>query len=145
MTGPRNTIRTFALICVAVTTVFVIAMSVWSTKLLSTQDWCVRAIGASQAAERPEAAISGCFALLKQQVAAIAWNSHIHSFVVGFCLLVLIVIVIAVGKVSFSGSKDGVSGFIGQSGDDPPPVVAAARVAEAAASEADQIAEEVKP
>ncbi len=145
MTPPRNTIRTFALVCVAITTIFVIAMSVWSTTLLSTQDWCVRAIGASQAAERPEAAISGCFALLKQQVAAIAWNSHIHSFVVGFCLLVLIVIVIAGGKVSFSGSKDGVSGFIGQSGDDPPPaVVAAERVVEAAASEADQVAEEMK-
>ena len=54
---PRNTIRTFALVCVSITSAFLIFMGVWLTVLLSSDGWCDRAVGASQdaaGAERPE-------------------------------------------------------------------------------------------
>lgn len=145
MTQPRNTIRTFALVCVAVTSVFVIGMGIWLTFILSARDWCARAIGAAQSAERPSAAISGCFTLLHDQVAALAWNSHIFAAVIGLCLFVLMVIVIAGGRVSFKASKEGISGDIVRDDAPLPPAAAAAQqVAGAAAEKADEITEEAK-
>lgn len=141
-TTPRNTIRTFALICVAVSTAFVIGMGVWLTTILSGTDWCARAIGAGQVASRPETAISGCFTLLHDQVAALAWNSHIFAFVIALCLLVLMVIVIAGGHLSFRASKEGIEGDIGGTSE---PAVAAARVAGAAVDEAQAVAQESTP
>lgn len=141
MTPTRNTIRTFALVCVGVTSLFVIGMGIWLTIILSAQNWCARAIGAGQVSQRPEAAISGCFTLLHDQVEALAWNSHIYAAVIALCLFVLMVIVIAGGRVSFKADKAGLSGDI-VSADAP---IAAQRVADAAVDEAQQVAQEVRP
>lgn len=120
---PKNTIRTFALVCVAVTSGFIMYMIVWLIGLLSEPSWCDRVI---DAANRPESAFGGCFQLLQQQMAALAVNSYIFGGVISLCLASLMVIVVAGGKISFTGSKDGVSGNISGATDTPtptPPVV----------------------
>tara|TARA_Y100001951_G_scaffold88698_2_gene80470 strand:- start:8968 stop:9378 length:411 start_codon:yes stop_codon:yes gene_type:complete len=128
-----NTIRTFALICVAVTTAFIIYMRVWETNILSGDGWCARAIGASNAAEsRPEFAVKGCYDLMQAQVDALALNSHMDTGVIGLCLAVLVVIVVAGGRLAFRAGADGVSGDIGRE-------EAADRVAEAAVEEAEEV------
>lgn len=111
-TPGRHTIRTFALVCVAVTSVFIIGMVVWSTILLSQKDWCDRAIGAANEGGRPEFAVSACFDLLKQQVAALANNGLIYAGVIALCLLALMVIVVAGGRLSFRG-PGGIGGEVG--------------------------------
>lgn len=109
----RNTIRTFALICVAVTSAFLVGLAIWLIAILSAPDWCVRAIGAAQQASRPESAIGSCFVLLQQQVAALALNSHIAIGIIALCLGVLMVIVVAGGRLSFKAGRDGASADIG--------------------------------
>lgn len=136
MNKPRDTIRTFALVCVAITSVFVLGMIVWYTTILTGRDWCVRAMGAAQLAERPESAISNCFSLLSDQVAALAWNSHIFVAIIALCLLVLMVIVVADGEVSFKAGKTGVEGHIGREVEE-----AAQFVADEAQEAADKVAE----
>lgn len=134
MTAPKHTIRTFALVCVAVTSVFLMGMIIWYTFLLAGRDWCARAIGAAQEADRPEGAIASCYTLLTQQVEALAWNSHIFVTIIALSLLVLMVIVVAGGRLSFTGSKDGVSADIGRDAKQ-----AAHEVADAAVDKAEQI------
>ena len=100
---------------VAVITAFLIGISVWLTKILSAPDWCSRAIGAAKYADGPpEAAIGGCFNLLNAQLAALAFNSHIAVASPALSLLVLMVVVLAGGKLSFSASKEGVSANVGR-------------------------------
>lgn len=135
-----NTIRTFALICVGVTSIFTMAMVVWSTVMLAQADWCNRALGAVKESEgnpRPEYAISGCFNLLNEQLKSLSFNSHIYAGVIALCLLVLMVIVVAGGKLSFKGSATGVEANMGR--EDVPAIEAAtAQVAEAATDAADE-------
>lgn len=132
MTQPRNTIRTFALVCVAITSFFVMGMGIWLTLLLSASNWCARAIGAGQIANRPQNAISGCFTLLHDQVEALAWNSHIFAFVIGLCLAALMVIVVAGGRLSFKATKAGIETDIA-------PDDAAQVVADAAQDKANEV------
>lgn len=110
---PANTLRTFALVAVSVTSVFIMAISAWLIYLLQS-DWCGRAIEAGHEtnAARPEYAIGACFGLLNQQVSALAWSNHIALGVLALSLFVLIVIVIAGGRASFKLSKDGLSGDV---------------------------------
>lgn len=133
-----ETISTFALVCVAATSIFIMGMIVWSTKLLSQQDWCDRAVGAAREAssQRPEYAVSACFALLKQQVSALANNGLIYAGVTGLCLLALMVIVVAGGKLSFKG-PGGVAADIGGN----TPASEGARQATEAAAEAGKAVE----
>lgn len=135
---PRNTIRTFALVCVAVTSIFVMAMIVWLTRLLSDPSWCDRAIGAAKDSTRPESAFSGCFQLLTQQMSALAVNSYIFGGVVALCLATLMVIVVAGGRLSFTGSKDGVSANISSANDAAPPPVVTTTTTTAVATTAPQ-------
>lgn len=121
VTEVRNTIRTFALVCVAITSIFVMAMIIWLTRLLSDPSWCDRAIGAAKDASQRASAFGGCFSLLTQQMAALATNSFIFGGCVALCLAALMIIVVAGGKISFSGNKDGVSANISGAGDAPPP------------------------
>lgn len=133
----RNTIRTFALVCVAVIAVFLMGVIVWYTEIISSPNWCDRAVGASKdvaGTARPEYAVGGCFNLLNQQVGAIAWNSHIFAITLGISLLVLVVIVLAGGRLSFKGSKDGIEADISRS-----PEEAADEVAGAATDKANEI------
>lgn len=123
-------VRTWALVTVAVTSSAVIGLAIWLTWVLAYEDWCAKAVGATAYAEgRPEFAIGGCFQLLRLQVEALAWNSHMVIGVLAMCLLTLIVIVIAGGRLTFKGSKDGVEANIG----------AARQVADAADDEATKI------
>lgn len=118
MTQPRNTIRTFALICVAITSVFIMAMSFWLTKIIAAPEWCARAINAEKLAEsRQASSVQLCKDLLLEQVNALANNSHIYSGSIALCLVALMLIVVAGGRLSFSASKAGVSGNIAR--DDP--------------------------
>ncbi len=118
---PLNMIRTFALVIVAITSGFVMGMVIWLTRLLSDPSWCDRAIGAAKGADRPETAFGGCFQLLTQQMSALAINSYIFGGVIALCLAALMIIVVAGGKLSFTGNKDGVSANISSSGDTPAP------------------------
>ena len=110
----RNTIRTFALVCVAATSIFVMIMGVWVMFLLADKSWCDRAVGATKYAHgRPDAALNGCFALMGQQIGGIMSLGMIFAGVVALCLLVLMVVVVAGGKISFKASRDGAEGSIG--------------------------------
>ncbi len=138
----KGTIRTFALICVAVTSAFLLAMIVWYTSILTGKDWCATAIGASQdvLGIRPETAMKSCFSLLDKQVGALALTLHMFAGVIALCLLALMVIVVAGGHISFKAAKDGLAGSIG--GGDAPE--AAQDVADAAQDKADEVKEESK-
>lgn len=112
----HNTIRSFALVCVAVTSVFIMGVRIWATFIITRDGWCDRAIGAANATgvSRPLEAIGACFTLLNKQLDAIAFNSKIDAGVQALCLLVLIVIVVAGGKLNFTASKGGVSANMGK-------------------------------
>lgn len=117
MTQPRNTVRSFALVCVAVTSVFLMGMAIWYTRLVSGRDWCSRAIGAEEAADggtraRSETAVEACMNLLDKQVAILGINSHVLIGSFALCLLTLMVIVVAGGRLSFKAGAAGVQGQI---------------------------------
>lgn len=137
-----NIIRSFALICVALTSAFLVYLSLRLTGILAAPNWCNRAMGAAEDVEgktRPEFAVSGCFRLLERQLEALAINSHIAIGVMALCLGVLVVIVIAGGRVSFKGTKDGIEALVER--DDV--TDAARRVEGAATAERKEIEEEV--
>lgn len=139
-----NIIRTFALICTAITSAFLLGIAIWLISLLAAPNWCQRAMGAVETVDgmtRPEFAVSGCFQLLNRQVEALAVNSHIAIGVLAVCLAVLIVIVIAGGRLSFKANATGVEGAVG--GNDDPAVEGARRVEDAATAEREQVEEEV--
>lgn len=118
MTQPRNTIRTFALICVAIISAFILTMIVWSTRILAAPEWCGRALGAEKASPgRTLEGLKACIELMGSQVGALAVNSHIYAATISLCLIALMLIVVAGGRISFSASKAGVSGNIAR--DDP--------------------------
>lgn len=134
----RNTIRSWALIAVGISSAFTIGISVWLIAILSAQDWCARALGASKYANgRPETAIQACFELMNEQVGTLGWALLIVIGVQGLSLLVLVVIVLAGGKLSFTAGKSGVSADIER-------ISGAKEVAEAAEERAAEIEGEVK-
>lgn len=144
MSDQRNTIRSWALAAVAVTSIAVIGAAAWLIDLLAAPDWCARAMGAAEDANaRPEFAVNGCFELLRRQVDALAINSHIVLGTLALCLAVLVVIVLAGGRLSFKASKAGLETDIGQDRGDPK-VEAARRVEEAATVERQTIEQEVE-
>lgn len=138
-TQRRNTIRTFALVCVAASSAYVIGMGVWLTWLIGMTDWCAKVVGSAKYAEgRPDFAIKGCVEVMRDQIAGLSNSLLIYAGVIGLCLLVLMVIVVAGGRVSFKGNRDGVEGTIAPAGD---PMAAGAQ---AAAGAAQQVADELK-
>jgi hypothetical protein len=143
VTQPSNTIRSFALVCVVATSAFIMGMAWWIVKILAAPQWCARALGAGNLTgkDRTVVGLDGCIDLLKIQLNSLAWNSHIVLVVLALCLLVLVVIVIADGRVSLKASKTGFEADIGAD----EPAAAAARVADAAVDEAQQVAQEAKP
>lgn len=132
----RNPIRAFAVVCVAVTSVFVMVMSFRLLKTLSGADWCRTAIGADKAdANSKIDAAQSCVGLLTIQLNSLATNSYIFGGVIALCLLTLIVIVIAGGKLDLK-VKDIVEANMSR---DAP--VAAQKVADSAQATADVIKE----
>lgn len=121
----HNPIRVFAVICVAVTTAFVMYMSYRLLNVLSGPGWCATALGAGKASSADGAPIKGleaCVGLLTIQLKSLANNSYIFGGVVALCLLTLNVIVIAQGRLSFSVSKTGATGNMGKEDVEPIPV-----------------------
>lgn len=130
----RNTIRTFALICVAITSAFIMTMSVWSQWLIGMTDWCGKVIGSSAYRDgRPDFAIQGCVSVMQLQISSLANNSLIFGGVVALCLLALMVIVVAGGRVSFTG-PGGFGGSVGKEVE-----AAAEHVLEGAADAAEEV------
>lgn len=114
----------FALLCVAVTSSFIMVMAWRINDILARPEWCARALGAGKSVaegKAPIAGLNGCINLLTIQLRSLATNSHIFAGAFAMCLLVLIVIVVAGGRLSFKGSKDGIEGNIGR-GEDPPQI-----------------------
>lgn len=103
MKHPFPIVRVFALVCVAVTSTFVMAMGWWLVNILAAPNWCNRAVSAANKGDQPEFAVTGCFSLLKDQVAALALTGHIYAGVIAFCLAALMVIVVANGRASGKG------------------------------------------
>lgn len=144
MTEARHTINTWALIATTITSAAVIYFCWWIIDLLSAPNWCDRALGAAEKADaRNEFGVGGCFNLLNLQVEALALNSHLLVGTLALCLAVLVVIVIAGGRLSFKASKTGIETDIGK--DNYKAVEAARRVEYAATEERQVIEQEATP
>lgn len=109
-----NSIRTFALVCVAVVSTFVMAMGAWLVMILSDRAWCGTAVGADKVSNgRSETGVNGCVTLMGKQLDALSTQAFIYGGVIALCLLVLMVIVVAGGRLSFRAGKDGAEANIG--------------------------------
>jgi hypothetical protein len=128
-------IAAMALLLVGVSTAFVIFMQIRLTNILAAPDWCARAINAERLAQtRTASAIESCISLLDKQVGSLAINSHIFAGIIALCLLVLVVIVLAGGRLNLKASKDGVDVDISRDAE-----AAATEVADAAVERRDEI------
>jgi hypothetical protein len=138
----KNKVLLFALLCVAVTSGYDMWMGYVLNETLSGPGWCRTALGAEQASNSNGVikGLDACVGLLTIQIKSIATNSHILFGVVALCLAVLIVIVIAGGKVDVEASREGGRVKIGRELPDTPEA-AAAQVADVASEEAANIAE----
>lgn len=110
----HNPIRAFAVACVAVTSLFVMVMSYRLLQVLSGPGWCRTALGAekSSATDGTIKGLDACVGLLTIQLKSLANNSYIFGGVIAMCLLTLIVIVIAGGKIDLKAGKDGIDAKI---------------------------------
>ena len=105
----HNPIRVFAVICVAVTSAFVMYMSFLLVQILSSPEWCGKALQAEKISSQNFGGLTACIDLLKIQLGSLAKNSYIFGGVIAMCLLTLNVIVIAGGRLSLAVGKGGVS------------------------------------
>jgi hypothetical protein len=138
----HNPIRGFAVLCVAVIAAYIMWMGWRLSNILSSPDWCGKALQAERITPgNTFVGLTACVDLLKIQLKAIAVDSHVFAGVVALCLLALIVIVIAGGRLQFSASKTGLSGSM-SSAEDEAAASAAAQTAGAAVTEAGKIATE---
>jgi hypothetical protein len=105
MKMPKFTIRGFAVICVAVTSAYVMYMGWLLNETLSGPGWCRTALGAekSSTTDGTIKGLDACVGLLTIQLKSLATNSHILLGSVALCLSVLIIIVIAGAKFSGEG------------------------------------------
>jgi hypothetical protein len=143
-----NPIRAFALICVAATSGFLGYVNLKLIDLLSSPEWCSKAIQAERITPgNTFQGLTGCIDILKIQLNALAKVLLINSGTFAICLGVLVIIVVAgarfVGKL-FGNEVD--IDQIGQPrGPAPAPspaAKAATDVAGAAATKAAAIVEE---
>jgi hypothetical protein len=131
-----NPIRLFAVICVAITSVYVMYMSYTLIQILSSPGWCGKALQAERISSQNFGGLTACVGLLTIQLKSLADNSYVFGGVIALCLLTLIVIVIAGGHVGLEASTSGVKADIGK---DVPQAVQA--VADSAQQKADVIKE----
>jgi len=131
----RNSIRSWALVAVFISSIFTIGIAAWITSILSEPDWCNRILGASKYIDgRPDYAVSACRDLMMQNAETLGTALIIAIGVQAGALLVLVVIVLAGGRLSFKASGKGVSADMSRE------AVAAREVADAADDAADEIA-----
>jgi len=134
-TAARNSIRSWALVAVFVSSIFTIGIAAWITSILSDPEWCNRILGASKYIDgRPDYAVAACRDLMMQNADTLGTALIIAIGVQAGALLVLVVIVLAGGRLSFKASNKGVSANMSRE------VEAAREVADAADDAADQIA-----
>lgn len=133
----RNPISAFAVLLVAATGLFLAYMAIWQTRILSSPDWCNRAMKAEQLQEgsRLDAALA-CVGLQKIQIEAIAFDSHINQGAFALMLIVLIVVVIAGARASWKISASGLEGSVSRHDAE---AKGAHQVADAAKDEAEEI------
>jgi hypothetical protein len=105
---PRNPIRWAAVVCVAVTSVYIMWMSTKFLAILSSPEWCGKALQAEKISSQNFGGLTACTDLLKIQLNAIARGFLINNGTVALCLLTLIVLVIAAGKLDLKANKDGI-------------------------------------
>lgn len=125
----KNPISTFAVLLVAVVCAYLFYMSFWQTTILTSPDWCQRAMRAEQIApgttyEQALAALKSCNALQAIQLNAVALDSHIDHGTFSVIIIVLIVVVIAGARASWKVGPTGLEGTVSRDdpGDDAVPV-----------------------
>lgn len=116
----QHPIRAFAVMCVAITSAYVMWMGYRLSNILASPEWCGKALQAERISSQAFGGLTACVDLLKIQLQALARNSLVYSGVIALCLLVLIVIVIAGGKMSWHVDKGGAGGAIGPGGEPLP-------------------------
>lgn len=110
----RSTILIFGLVCVAITSAFVMAMNWRLVNVMTSPDWCARAISAEKLTGTRDA--SSCVGLMTIQLKSAAVVNYIYAGTIALCLLVLMAVVVAGARLKASGSADGVSVDIGSDG-----------------------------
>lgn len=138
-------IRAFAVVCVAIIAVYIGYMGYRLNETLSGPGWCRTALGAEKASST-DGTIKGldaCVGLLTIQLKSLATNTHILFGSLALCLLTLIVIVIAKGKLDVDLPKKFGGGGLHLSENGAAP--AAQAVAAVAKDKADEITQEAKP
>lgn len=127
-------IRFFALVCVAITSGYVMWMGWRLSNILTSPGWCNRTLKADEVAKDSAFdALQACVGILAEQLKATALNSHIYAATIALCLLALMVIVVAGGHLSFQ-APGGFGGSVGAG-------EAADKVADAAVTKAEEIKE----
>lgn len=140
---PKNPIRWVAVICVAITSGYVMWMGNKINDVLAGPLWCSRAIGADKATPDSHVdAASSCIGLLTIQLKSLATNSHILFGVIALCLLTLIVIVIAGARLDVDLPDKIGGGFHMDRTGATPAAKAATEVATAAVAKAGEITAE---
>lgn len=94
-----NPIRLVAVICVAVTSAYVMFMGYHLSEILASPGWCGKALQAEKISSQNFGGLTACVDLLKIQLNALARVSLVYSGTIALCLLTLIVIVIAKAKL----------------------------------------------
>jgi len=143
---PNNPIRWTAIIVVALVAGYAMYMTYWMTDVLAGSGWCAKAIGADRADTDSRIDVAGsCVGLLTIQLKSLATNSHIFVGMFALVLLVLIVIVIAGGKLDVDLPEKLGGGGIHMGRGEPAPVTpeakAATKTATAAVEAATAVAE----
>lgn len=130
----RNSIRTWALVAVTISSLFTVGAALWIIGILSADNWCTNILGASKYIEgRPDFAVIACKDLLLQNSDHLGLALAIAMGVQAISLLVLVVIVLAGGRLSFKASREGVEANMSRE------AKAAHKVADAAEEEAESI------
>lgn|GEM_PF-3572134 len=129
----KNSIRSWSLVAVFISSMFTIVAAMWIVGILSSRNWCSDMLGASKYVDgRPDFAVAACKELMLQNADRLGDALTIAMGVQAGALLVLVVIVLAGGRLSFNASRDGVSANMSRE-------EAAQQVADAAENEAREI------
>jgi hypothetical protein len=134
---PNNPIRWTAVICVAITSGYIMWLGNKQLNILSSPEWCSKALQAERISAQNFGGLTACTDLLMIQLNAIARGFLVSNGVIALCLLALIVIVIAGGQIDLSGL--GGSLHLGRKGEATPAAKAATDTAAAAVNEAANI------
>lgn len=128
----HKAIQIAALLCIAVTSAFLIYMSYLLTTILSARDWCFTAIGADKVSTGSMGSmdtLTACVGLLTLQIKALSLNSHIVTGTMALALAVLVIVVLAnarvQGKVGPGGAEGSIGGNVGAAVDETKKAAAA--------------------